>query len=156
MKISLCCMALSSDHEWSSITGLSFCFMAWHMCEMFLTHAGVSDPVSYSGDLDKNGQMCGRVQQQLSVWGKRVQRCCLGFWRTWTAGTKLAQPCWFIGDVEMRGERNYLPGLCCESDHKEAEDQSDVTKRRLKYLAHLKVLRMNHNKLGRLDPSDLL
>jgi len=48
------------------------------------------------------------------------------FNRTWTAGTKLAHSCGYIGDVEMRGGRNYLPGLCCESNHKEAEDQTQV------------------------------
>jgi len=120
--------------------------MAWHMCQMFLTHAGVSDPASYSDDLDKKkGYLCVRVQQQRLSVEKGVKRCGLAFKGPGLLAQNLTQPCGYIGDVEMRGERNYLPGLCCESDHKEAEDQSDVSKRRLKYLAHLKVLRMNHN-----------
>jgi len=77
MKIPLCFMALSCVHEWPCFTGLSFCFMAWHMCQMFLTHAGVSDPASYSDDLDKKkGYLCVRVQQ------------------TWTAGTKFNTALW--------------------------------------------------------------
>jgi len=120
MKIPLCFMALSCVHEWPCFTGLSFCFMAWHMCQMFLTHAGVSDPASYSDDLDKKkGYLCVWVQQQRLSVEKGVKRCGLAFKGPGLLAQNLTQPCGYIGDVEMRGERNYLPGLCCESDHKE-------------------------------------
>jgi len=49
------------------------------------------------------------------------------FNRTWTASTKVAQAYGYFGDVKMIGERNYLPGLTCESNHKEAEEQTQVT-----------------------------
>jgi len=64
---------------------------------VFQTHAGMSDPASFSDALYK------RVQQQRSSVEKGVKRSCLGFRRTLTASTILARPCGYLGDVEVRG-----------------------------------------------------